>query len=293
MTLRKRTPSRIWEVDFFRGISILLVIVDHAMYDFARVFTFWQNGPAFLAFLNELGKLYLSGEVRYFWRPAFLFVFFFTSGLCTAFSRNNALRGLRLAIVAAGISVVTYYADILLGTSVYAMFGVLHCLATIILIYALFDFLIRSGFFIAEKIRKKPVSEKAVRWTKVALCLALGVIFAVIHSLYNVPLTVVTSSNQQVIETESKILGLFFYCDNWFTADYFPLFPFISFFFFGAAFSRIFYNKKRTLLPALDSSWHYVCTLPGRYSIFFYLGGQIAVILIGGLISLAVFGRFM
>ena len=76
MTLRKRTPSRIWEVDFFRGISILLVIVDHAMYDFARVFTFWQNGPAFLAFLNELGKLYLSGEVRYFWRPAFRVLFY-------------------------------------------------------------------------------------------------------------------------------------------------------------------------------------------------------------------------
>ena len=38
--------KRVWELDFLRGLSILLVVWDHAMYDFARVFSSWATGPS-------------------------------------------------------------------------------------------------------------------------------------------------------------------------------------------------------------------------------------------------------
>jgi len=284
--------NRIWELDFFRGISILLVVVDHAMYDFARVFDFWRDsGSAFLQFFNKYGTLYLDSDVRFFWRPAFLFVFFFTSGLCTAFSRNNFLRGARLVIVAAGISLVTYGCDKLFGTDVYAMFGVIHCIAAVILIYAAIDGLLRLIFKAISAATKKAPNKTAERIVHIVVFLSLGIAFAIINHFYNVPLADVSGS-YEAIETDSKILGLFFYCENWWTADYFPLFPYISFFFLGAGFTRILYENKKSLFPSLDGVWHKVFTLPGRYSIFFYLGGQLLAIGLGGILSLAICGRF-
>lgn len=289
MSRQKR--DRIWELDFFRGLSILLVVVDHAMYDFARVFSFWRSsGSEFLVFLNRIGTQYIDGNVRFLWRPGFLFLFFFTSGLCTAFSRNNFFRGLRLAIVASLISITTYVVDKLFDTNVYAMFGVIHCMAAIILIYAGVDFLIRLVPKIYKKIAKKEPDARLERYLSVGICLAIGIACCVINSKYNVSILDV-SGKFVAMETDSKIKGLFFYCDNWWTADYFPLFPFVAFFFLGAGCTRLLYEKKKSLLPALDGVWHKFFTVPGRYSIFFYLGGQVLAVGLGALLSLIICGR--
>ena len=277
--------SRIWELDFFRGLSILLVVIDHAMYDFSGVFSFWaSSGSKFLRFLNATGTAYLSSDVRFLWRPAFLFIFFFTSGLCTAFSRNNFLRGLRLCIVAAVISVSTYLADRLFGTSVYAMFGVIHCIATVILIYACVDFIIRFIPKIYSKIAKKEAKPQFERILHIVICLAIGVACCFINKKYNVSLHEV-NGNFTAIDTDSKILGLFFYCDNWWTADYFPLIPFVSFFFMGAIVGKTLYRDKKTKLPLLAGVWHTPITFVGRHSLVVYLGGQVFFILLGLLLT--------
>ncbi len=288
--MRTTKRNRIWELDFFRGLSILLVVIDHAMYDFSRVFSYWEySGNAILEFLNRMGTQYIDSDVRFFFRPAFLFIFFFTSGLCTAFSRNNFLRSARLVIVASGISVVTYLCDVLFDTRVYAMFGVIHCIATVVLSYSIVDLAIRGVSKLIEKISKKN-SPLIYRITHIAVCLSLGIVACVINSIYNVPLADVVKNNE-AIDTSSKILGLFFYCENWWTADYFPLFPYIGFFFLGAGFTRLIYEKKKSLLSTLDGKWHLFFTLPGRYSIFFYLGGQVVTIGLGAIISLIICGR--
>lgn len=282
--------NRIWELDFFRGLSILLVVVDHAMYDFGRAYAFWQTSASpFLRNLSNLGLQYLTSDVRFFWRPAFLFIFFFTSGLCTAFSRNNFFRGIRLVIVAASVSIITYYADSLFSTQVFALFGVLHCIAAVILIYALVSFLIRIITKLTAKIGKKPYNAKLERILHIVICLALGVAFCFINSAYNVSISEVTGDYSAII-TDSKIMGLFFYCENWWTADYFPLFPYIAFFFLGAGVSRIVYEKKRSLLPVLDGVWHEPFTFPGRYSLIFYLAGQVVTIGLCALLSQIILG---
>ena len=69
--------KRIWELDFWRGLAIILVVFDHAFFDFGRLFYQWRNcGVGFLEWLNALGLDYLGSDVRAFWRPAFLFLFF-------------------------------------------------------------------------------------------------------------------------------------------------------------------------------------------------------------------------
>lgn len=279
--MKKSTvKNRIWELDFLRGLSILLVVIDHAMYDISRIFPSWRNsGVGFLEWLNSLGSSYLVSDVRFLWRPAFLFIFFFTSGLCTAFSRNNFFRGLKLTIVAASVSIITYYAERVLETDAYAMFGVLHCLAVIILTYSAVEAIITGVVKITAAVSKKPYDKKLERILHIVLCLILGAVFLIINKFYNVPLSEVTTS-YEAIETDSKILGLFFYCKNWWTADYFPLFPFIGFFFLGAGCTRIVYEKRRSLLPDLDGIWHQPFTFPGRHSLLFYLAGQVVFVLL-------------
>ena len=281
--------NRMWELDFLRGLSILLVVWDHAMYDFARVFTQWKTGGvAFLSDLSNFGYSYITGDLRFLWRPAFLFIFFCTSGLCTAFSRNNFIRGVKLLTVAAGVSLVTFIIDALFDADTFAMFGVLHCLAVIILSYSLVDIIIRGITKLVAVISKKPYSHLIERLLRIGICLALGVIFCVINAKYNVSILDMTAS-YATIESDSKIIGMFFANDLWWTADYFPLFPFIAFFYFGAGLAGIFYDKKKSLFAPLDGVWNVPFTFAGKYSLIVYLGGQVVVVLIGIILNFAFF----
>ncbi|NLL55900.1 MAG: DUF1624 domain-containing protein [Clostridiales bacterium] len=284
-----KTPSlvknRAWELDFLRGFAILMVIVDHSMFDFGVLFSSWANsGVAFLESLNSLGASYISSYIRVFWRPAFLFLFFTTSGICTGFSRNNLLRSLRLAIVAMLVSLVSYYAQDILQSSTFVLFGVLHCMAVIIFVYWLMAFLIQGAIKLFFKLRKTDYNDKIYKITLSFVCFILSVGFYFIHKKYNVSLISATGY-YNTVETASKWLGLFFYSDNWWTADYFPIFPFIIFFFFGAALSPILYPNKKSLFTKLDGVWHTPFSFPGRHSLAFYVLGQVVVLSLSAMLD--------
>lgn len=268
--------NRIWELDFFRGFAIVMVVIDHAMYDFSYLFPSWRRcGVPLLETLSQTGDSYMHGDLRFFWRPAFLFLFFCVSGLCTAFSHNNLIRGLRLLGVSAVLSVVTYAAGKLLNEDCFILMGVLHCLALTTIAYALLDLAITSVFKLLKKITAFP--DWVVKLTKCLVLLALSIVFLVINQKYNVRLSDVFRGGK-TISYDHDWRGLFFYEKSWWTADYFPLFPFISFFFFGASLTEVLYGKRRSLMPSLDGKWHYVFSVPGRYSLWIYLAGQVVVI---------------
>lgn len=281
----KPVKNRIWELDFLRGFAILLVVFDHACYDFGQMFYQWKNsGSAFLQTLNDFSNDYLFGDVRLFWRAAFLFLFFFVSGVSTAFSRNNFLRGAKLWGVALAVSFVTKLADVVTESDgAFILFGVLHCLATVILLYAVADGMISGAFYLVKKIRKK--ENKA--WIKTLVCcLVFAAISAVglwLHITYNPKLADV--SQKYMISSVDGRLGMFFYTRQWWTADYFPLIPFVSFFFMGAIVGKTLYRDKKTKLPLLSGVWHTPITFVGRHSLVVYLGGQVFFILLGLLLT--------
>ena len=267
--------SRIWELDFFRGFAIVMVVIDHAMYDFCSLFPSWRNSDDFLHTLYTLGVSYMNGPTRAFWRPAFLFLFFSISGICTAFSHNNFVRGIRLFTVAALLSLVTYLAQKLMGENCFILLGVLHCLALITLLYSIVDGVVQLVFKLLEKKGKNmPTAKKIV---ESVLLVALSVSLFFIHKTYNVSMQDAFAYGS-TIPYDHDWRGLFFYESSWWTADYFPLFPFISFFFFGAGLAELLYPKRRSLLPELDGAWHNVFSVPGRYSLWVYLAGQVVVI---------------
>ena len=278
----KKKGVRAWELDALRGLAILSVVWDHVMYDLAYMFYYeWQYlGADGLLKASEFARTYHDGFLRVLGWPFFVFIFFFVSGTCTTFSRNNFLRGFKLAIVAIGVSVVTYCLDEYLGMDgTFILFGVLHCLALCILLYSLIEFLTNSAF-------KK---FKHFRWIKAGVYFLIAVALLIVNYTCNVT-RYDTNVYGATVSSNWEWAGMFVFTRNWWTADYFPLLPFFAFFMLGACLSPVAYPNKESLLPKLDGKWHKFLTIPGRYSLYVYLALQVVAVLILSVITWAVTG---
>jgi len=278
--LRPR-KKRIWELDFLRGFAIVMVVWDHFMFDCSIVFgPQWRYGGNEVLFnWQKFATAYLKSDLRSFWWAFFVMIFFTVSGTCTAFSKNNLLRGLKLAAVAIFVSVLTYIGQYVLELAdMFILFGVLHCLASCILVYALIELLTRL------------FNRRKKSWVLPAVCTIIGIAVLILNKIYNIPLREVITEYTTVV-TDSKIAGLFVFVEGWWTADYFPLLPFIGYFLLGAAAGHVLYKNKKSLLPKLDGKWNAFFTIPGRFSLIIYLSSQIVGLAILALISYLVLGE--
>ena len=273
----KRSKNRAWELDALRGLAILGVIWDHVMFDLAYMFYYeWQYlGAEGLLKAGEFARTYHEGFLRVLGWPVFVFIFFFVSGICTTFSRNNFFRGLKLALAAVLVSVVTYLIDEYMGMSgSFILFGVLHCLATCILLYSLIEWILKLT---ASK-------SKYYRYIKVGVYFALAVALLIVNYTQNVTLYDV-NTYKATVQSNWDFAGMFVFTRDWWTADYFPLLPFFAFFLLGAGVSPLAYPKKESLLPKLDGKWNKFLTIPGRYSLYIYLALQVIAVVVLCLIT--------
>jgi uncharacterized membrane protein len=117
-------PARIWEIDFLRGLSIILMVFYHLFYDLWAL----SGISKFLGVSIVLSNIYWS-IAQYFFAGLFIVL----SGISSTLSRSNIRRGLRLFGFAIIVSAATYVFD----PSSVILFGILHCLAVSILIYGL------------------------------------------------------------------------------------------------------------------------------------------------------------
>ncbi|HOB64649.1 MAG: DUF1624 domain-containing protein [Clostridiales bacterium] len=274
----KIKKQRAWEIDFLRGFAIIMVVWDHTLFDLGYIFgDYWMSsGYAGLAGAAKFAQTYFRSDLRNFWWPFFVFVFFFVAGICTVFSRNNFSRGLKVALAAALISGVTYVLEFYVPGS-FILFGVLHCLASCMLIFSLIEFMV------------KLCNRKNKKWVLPVVCLCITIAAFVLDRIYNVTLSQVVrdyASNSY----DSPIAGLFVFEDSWWSADYFPLLPFFWFFMLGSVIGNVFYSKKKSLLPKLDGKWHYFFTVPGKYTLAIYIFSQVIVLALLLLVTYIVTG---
>jgi uncharacterized membrane protein len=111
--------GRIYELDFLRGIALILMIYFHITYDMKEIF--------------GLPVVYESG-VNYFIGKLSGIIFIFVSGISSTISHNNIKRGLKLLVIAMVITAATKLYNPLLTIK----FGILHFLAFSILLSPLF-----------------------------------------------------------------------------------------------------------------------------------------------------------
>ncbi len=118
----KDLSQRVWEIDFLRGLSIILVVGYHLLFDLGE----FAGVERFLGFTTDLSTVA--------WRVAqgfFAGLFIVLSGASSTLSRSNVRRGVRLLAVSFVITAVTYAFD----PSSAVWFGILQLLAVSILIY--------------------------------------------------------------------------------------------------------------------------------------------------------------
>ena len=118
----ERIAARIWEIDFLRGVSILLVIGYHLLFDLGE----FAGTGRFLGFTTDLSTAAWTIAQHFF---AGLFVLL--SGVSCTLTRSNVRRGLRLLAVSLLVTAVTYIFD----PSSAVWFGILQCLAVSMLLY--------------------------------------------------------------------------------------------------------------------------------------------------------------
>jgi len=109
MQCKTVTSNRIWEIDFIRGIAIILMIIFHLVVDLKDFYAF--NLDYFRGFWYIEGKL-----------SAILFILI--CGVSSTLGRRNIRHGCKVFIWAMILTAVTY----IYNESCYILFGILHFL---------------------------------------------------------------------------------------------------------------------------------------------------------------------
>ncbi len=231
---RVRREGRVGLLDEVRGLSILLMVVYHLFFDL--VYLYGLDIPAF------------HSPILAFLQPFFAGVFIFISGVACRYSRNNLKRGVLCFALGLGLSAVT----LLFVPEAAILFGILHFLGIAMMLYGLLHKAMDRvrpwlGAVIATVLF-------AVTYTLPKGTLGIGAVsFRLPDALYDTPFLFMLGLPGQ----------------GFFSADYFPLIPWLFLFLSGACFG-VYVKENR--LPA----WCYKTYVPplafvGRNTIWVYL----------------------
>ncbi len=227
--------KRIWELDAFRGFCILAMVGVHLVYDLPQLFPF-ADSDWFLALQ------YWGG-----------YVFIVLCGISATLGSRPVRRGLLVLLCGMACTAVTVgiYHLGLAGKSICIWFGVLHCLGSCMLLWAIWR---RASTFL----------------------LLLGGITAIVLGSVFTALQVPCP----------WLVPLGITCPGFSSADYFPLFPNFGVFLLGCTAGRMLYRSKLSLLPQVQirGALRFLC-MCGQNSLWIYLLHQPVIALITMLFS--------
>lgn len=240
---------RIFLLDEIRGLAIILMVFYHAFYMLGSFFE--------MEFMLAAQKFFEPLQ------PPFACLFILISGISCNLSHSNFIRGIRLFAIAMGFTLVTAVILPKFGIDgAQIIFGILHLLSVSMLIFALI---------------RKPLS-KIPTAVGVALCMVL------FFALYSVPSGSIFGFDlPQVLYANSFTATLGFAPAGFYSADYFPLIPFLFMFLAGTFMGRFVFN---TDLP--EGFYKLRCrplAAVGRKTLIIYIAHWPIIFLLGLIIS--------
>lgn len=245
--------KRIWELDFLRGFSIIMMVWDHLMYDLKSLPYWFSNyrqvdNPLIQSWV-KFAQSYWSSTLREYGHWIFVAIFLLVSGISFTFSRSNLSRGIKLLIVATAISVVTMTIEAVSGLAIGIFFGIIHMFAVGTLLIHFMRKLWDNNVFILVVGLFVVFLGYVIQWDKV--------------SYYNT----ITLSNFWEI-----ILGL-----KGYGADHFGVIPYVGVIMVGTVIGKIFYSNRVSLLPKLDKKWNRIFTFAGQNSLIIFIAHQVII----------------
>lgn len=237
---KRITRRRIHTMDELRGLLVLGMIVHHALY---------TVGYAFGVPEAQIGFNWISQYLH----PLGATLFVLLCGISCHLSRSNWRRGWILAAVAVAMSAFLYFvmpADMI-------WFGILHCLAVCILLYAA----------LSRWIGKIPPIVTLL--VSAFLAVVTWKLATVGGSYIGIP-GVFTVSIPAVLDDQPWLM--FTGLADGFGADWFPLFPWLFVFLCGTVLGR--WAKEGRFPDFLYKDRFAVLSWIGRHSLWIYLAHQ-------------------
>jgi len=235
--------KRIHEIDFFRGILILFVIVDHILNNFLMHSMTWYQitGHEFWKMMDDAMRFYWFSDARIIIRCIILGLFCFVSGVSCSFSRNNWKRAAETLVLAALIAVGS---NILQATGWFGQdmkvdFNIIAVLGWSTLLYCFFQ-------------------NKNDKW------LIYGIVALAFFSIVIIPLLLMIPG-----VSNAYCPPLWEPTGAYKQSDWMPLFPYIVFFFIGALLARHIYKEKKSLFKRHE--WERGICFLGRHTLIIYL----------------------
>ncbi len=205
--LGAKSTGRNGFLDEVRGLSVLLMVLYHGLYDLA--FLFYLPFNFYSPFLNGL-QLYICSS------------FILVSGICCRYSKNNIKRGLQVLLVGMAISAVTFFA--MPEQVIY--FGILHLLGCSMILYGLLQ----------------TVLDKLPAFWGLLLMLLLFGVTRTIGQGYIGMFGIFSVQMPQLLYDVGVLFPLGFPAKTFFSSDYFPIMPW-GFLFFAGSYVGVFFEK--------------------------------------------------
>lgn len=252
-----KKANRIWELDFIRGICVLLMIWDHFMFNIAEQFgAAWVTANPVHQGILDFAINYESGMLRAIFHPIIFGLFFLLCGISCNLSNNNLKRGVQALFLAFGVTAVTSMFDVPIK------FGALHLLAFSILIYYIISVICRNN--------KRLIS---------MVCLISGMVIIAVTQVY-------TKYPPEGSEHNLAFIAEYLGTGPYDSADYFPLLPHLANVLFGAAVGSFVYGERKSVLPMLDKyGWYKPISFWGDKALLIYIIHQPVIIALLSLIS--------
>ncbi len=274
--------KRVWEIDFVRGFAILLMVLDHLMWNIADFsYTLFDvsirynpghfytcpfpnsNGvfvPDWLLHYMNAGSWYYYWDLRISFRLVVLILFFTISGISFKFSKNNLKRGIVLLGAGLLITILTIIGWSIGMLSPYNIipFGVLSCYGVIVLIV-----------YFAKWLTLKLSKNNIKTWYFVSFLMGIISIFITLY-FKQAHINICPGPNFDSLgEGLVGVLGAIFGFSIW-GGDFFPIFPYLTFFLIGEFIGSTVYKDKESLFKR-ESIVTKPITFIGRHTIWLYL----------------------
>lgn len=239
----KPAARRIEFLDELRGFAILAMIIHHFFLDAGDVL------------MADWG--YATFRRLCVVQPVFWAIFIVISGICSRLSRNTIRRG---GIVLGAGLLITFVTVIIMpkinmsGAQIY--FGILSCLGSCMIITGLI----------------MPIIKKTNVFLGMGICAFL---FAATYNISEKSLFFGLIDMPQILYKTNYLAPLGFYNSQFFSADYFAVFPWIFMFLFGAFMGNL---AAEGAFPEWTYKRHSkILAFVGRNSLWFYMGHQVVI----------------